>query len=46
MDEDMDFSKIKKRNFSQLTFQEKMEMSSDIFIDRLPRVDICRKYCV
>ena len=42
----MDFSKVKKRNFSQLTFQEKMEMASDIFIDRLPRIDICRKYCV
>jgi len=46
MDEDKNFGRTKKRKFFQLTFQEKMEMASDMFIDRLPREDMCRKYCV
>ena len=46
MDEEVDFNRIKKRSFSQLTFQEKMEMAGDVFIDRMPRDDIARKYCV
>ena len=45
-DDDMDFDRIKKRSFAQLTFQEKMEMASDVFIDKLPYEDITRKYCV
>ena len=46
MNEDKSFSMIKKMTFTRLTFQEKMEMASDIFIEKLPRADICRKYCV